>query len=65
MNNSDKGEENKECNRTACSNKPAIYYNHSTRKYYCVQCARMINDVNPESYRIYGHQLCTINLKTI
>jgi len=39
-----KGEYNQECNITACQ-KPnsAIWFNHSTRKYYCPSCARRLN----------------------
>lgn len=55
-----KGDLLDECNRTACSNKAARWFNHSTEKYYCSKCACMINDVNPESKRIFGHDLCTL-----
>lgn len=57
----DKGDLNGECNRTVCKNVPAIYYNHSTRLHYCAECARLINTVNPESFRLYGHLLCTLD----
>lgn len=55
-----KGIQNEECNRTACQ-KPdsAHYYNHSTRAWYCGKCAHSINRMNPESHKIYGHELCT------
>jgi hypothetical protein len=54
-----KGEYNKECNRTACSNQVAIYYNFSTQKYYCQACALIINNANrKDSHRIFGHDLC-------
>lgn len=37
------------CNRTACkSEEHARWYNRSTRKYYCEDCARLINRMNPE-----------------
>ena len=55
----DKGLFNGSCNRTACQKPGALFYNHSTRLYYCPSCAQMINQVNPESKQIYGHQLCT------
>lgn len=38
-----KGDYNQECNRTACTNNEANYYNESTRKYYCKSCAEEIN----------------------
>lgn len=48
------------CNRSACNNDHATFYNHSTRRYYCADCAKLINDVNRvDSMRIYGHDLCT------
>lgn len=49
-----------ECYRTACKNKVAIYYNHSTKEHYCASCAHLINDYNPEAKQIYGHELCTL-----
>lgn len=33
------------CNRTACqSSHNVIYYNKHMKAYYCVRCARLIND---------------------
>jgi hypothetical protein len=32
-----------ECNRTACNEVGATFYNSSTRKYYCEACAAEIN----------------------
>jgi hypothetical protein len=32
-----------ECARTACTNRPAVYFNRSTRRYYCEDCANKIN----------------------
>jgi hypothetical protein len=55
-----KGEFGGECNRSACTRKYAYLYNHSTRKYYCIECARQINEANrDDSMRLYGHELCT------
>ena len=55
-----KGEYGQECNRTACNNQNAQFYNHSTRKYYCGSCAQTINSLNhADSMRMFGHQLCT------
>lgn len=38
-----KGDYNDECNRTACSNGRATYYNSATHKHYCPSCANAIN----------------------
>lgn len=60
-----KGDYEGRCNRTACVTElPAVYFNHSTRKYYCKICADLINKVNPESQEMYGSDLCTLVLKT-
>jgi len=40
----DKGEHGGTCNRTACDNRHANEYNLVTRKYYCIACARKINE---------------------
>lgn len=55
-----KGDYNGLCNRESCQKPPAIFFNQSTEKYYCPQCAKMINEMNPESYKLYGTQLCII-----
>lgn len=56
-----KGDHKEECNRTVCSNSPAVYYNHSTRKYYCIECAELINRMNrADAFRMFGHDLCTL-----
>lgn len=48
------------CNRTACSHEPAVYYNHSTRMYYCPSCAHDINKWNrTDALKRFGHDLCT------
>ena len=50
-----KGNYNQECNRTACKNLRAVFYNKSTQKYYCASCAKLINDANRfDSMRLYG-----------
>ena len=50
------------CNRTACQKPNAIYYNHSTRKYYCPACAMMLNEYSAkEAKEMFGHDLCTID----
>lgn len=57
-----KGELNGACNRAACQ-KPnsATWYNHSTHKYYCENCAQLINHANAnEANHRFGHDLCTL-----
>lgn len=54
-----KGEFKGECNRTACSNKNAVYYNKGTYAYYCHSCAMKINELCSEDicYTEQGKQL--------
>ena len=54
------------CNRTACQkSSSAIYYNHSTCKYYCEKCAHLINRCNrKEAMEHYHHDLCTLGENT-
>lgn len=48
------------CNRTACRAPDAFWFNHSTRKHYCENCAHDINGANRnEAREMYGHELCT------
>ncbi len=55
-----KGDLNGECERKACTNKNARFFNHSTRKYYCRSCSDKLNTENAiESMRIFGHELCS------
>ncbi len=59
--NIEKGAECGQCNRTACSNSGARWFNHSTKKYYCTPCAQLINGYNhADAMRLFGHELCTI-----
>lgn len=63
----DKGEFNGSCNITACQ-KPnsATWFNHSTQKYYCKECAHRLNtdECNKrDAQRLFGHELCTERLK--
>lgn len=56
----EKGDRGAECNRTVCENKKANWFNHSTRAWYCTDCARQLNEYRPEdAQRLYGHALCT------
>lgn len=36
------------CNRTACNDFPALFYNKRTFGYYCVPCGRAINGRDPK-----------------
>ncbi|AFF28058.1 gp60 [Sphingomonas phage PAU] len=59
---SDKGTLGNECNRSVCENKPALYFNKSTKKHYCKQCSSMINDATRgDAYRLYGSELCQLD----
>ena len=54
-----KGEYQGECDRPACSNIKAEYFDYSTRKYYCESCAKIINMENElYAHSMYGHDLC-------
>jgi hypothetical protein len=56
-----KGEYQGNCNRTACQKPGAVWYNHSTRAYYCTACAHLINLHNhKEAQEMFGHALCTL-----
>lgn len=56
-----KGVRDEECYRTHCNVSPAIYYNHSTKMYYCAFCAEKINRYNHvDAIRLYNHELCTL-----
>ena len=60
---SDKGEYQGRCNLSRCmSQKPAMWYNWGSHKYYCASCARMLSSdpVNRlDAQRTFGHPLCT------
>lgn len=58
----DKGAYLGSCNRSACLKPGANFYNWSTQKYYCEECAHWLNcdEFNArDAKRMYGHQLCT------
>lgn len=46
--NPDKGLFNGSCNRRACQQPGATFWNPSTRAHYCRSCAGQINHANPE-----------------
>lgn len=59
----DKGNYMGSCNRTSCQKPGAEYFNHSTRAYYCQECAEILNRENhTDAQRLYGHELCTKGL---
>ena len=60
----DKGELGGSCNRTACQQPGAAWYNHATRKYYCATCAELLNNANRDwALKNFGHDLCTLTTK--
>ena len=61
-----KGEHEGECNRKACKNRPAVYFNKATEKYYCKPCATRINELNrADCLRLYGEEdLCVVKYET-
>ena len=59
-----KGDYNEECNRTACTTPQALWYNRSTRAWYCRDCAEKINRANEaECRRLYGVGLLCIEAR--
>jgi len=61
-----KGIFNGNCNRTVCQEPGAVWFNHSTRMYYCQKCADLINEENyADAIRLYGHQLCTLETEKL
>jgi hypothetical protein len=60
----DKGLKGGSCNRTACQAPGAMWFNHSTRAYYCQWCARLINEScrNDDYVKGLGHDLLTLDL---
>lgn len=55
----DKGEFKGSCNRSACQQPGALWYNFGTQRYYCEACARLINEANrADSIRLFGHAFC-------
>ncbi len=62
-NRKDKGQRGGSCNVTACQlPESAIWFNHSTRAYYCTTCARELNRVNWDYAQMFNanHELCTL-----
>lgn len=49
----------KPCHREKCDKVPAEYYNYSTQRFYCEDCAKKLNKANKvDAMRLYGHDLC-------
>lgn len=44
---------------SACNRMGATWRNHSTHRFYCFECAMLINQANPEFKRENGYELCT------
>jgi hypothetical protein len=54
-----KGQRGEECCRKSCQNQNAMWFNHSTKMYYCSGCAELINKYNrADALRLFGHDLC-------
>ncbi len=51
-----KGKKGGKCNVTACQKPGANYYNKSTQKYYCADCAEEINWIGGrrDTMELYG-----------
>ena len=52
----DKGKQGGTCERTTCGAGPAIYFNHSTKAWYCITCAFDIQEFEnsmPEPVKIF------------
>jgi hypothetical protein len=58
----EKGIKGGNCNRRDCQKPGAVYYNQSTRAYYCRECAIKINRLNREdALRLFGSpDLCVL-----
>lgn len=56
MNTELKGKYGGNCNRTACQQPGAVWWNSSTRAFYCQSCARKINEF---SVKADGYALCS------
>jgi hypothetical protein len=63
-----KGAKGETCNRTACQQEGAVYYNKSTMAYYCRPCADQINwpGGRAEVLALYGTEfLCEIDPEAV
>lgn len=46
----DKGKEGGSCNRTRCQCAPAVWYNHGSFSWYCVECKDAIWEANKYTF---------------
>lgn len=57
----EKGKFNQRCNRTACdTGLPAVWWNFSTKKFYCERCAEWLNEDpfnKKDAMELFGHDL--------
>lgn len=59
----DKGHWNGACNRSACLDRPATWYNRGSYAFYCEACAEMLSKVNrKDAYNLLGegNELCIL-----
>ena len=64
MDNPTKGQFGGRCNRTACAtpDEPAQWFNQSTLRYYCANCAHLINFANFDwGLATYGGPVCVFH----
>jgi len=54
-----KGDYNGACQRFACDNAAAHWYNQTNSRYYCSECARTFNDVLRQQGRM---AMCELHL---
>jgi len=55
----EKGAHDGICNRTACDNEHAFWFNSTNGKYYCGVCAKKFNEVARQNCE---HPLCELRL---
>jgi hypothetical protein len=53
----DKGKDGGRCNRRACQEPGAYYYNSGTRKYYCWVCAKLIQNAHADNRSLFAFPL--------
>ncbi len=47
------------CFRSSCQKEGATWFNRSTQKYYCRECAQILNEANKvDAMRLFGLDLC-------
>lgn len=54
-----KGEYNGSCYSESCENEPAEFYHYAIHKFYCLDCAKILNQENRvNNRRLYRHDIC-------